>query len=66
MGGRRSGTLNVPYIVAMGEALRIANTMLDFEDSHIRRLRDKLEDKLQLYQILQSLEKENIVYLIPF
>lgn len=44
MGGRRSGTLNVPYIVAMGEALRIANTMLDFEDSHIRRLRDKLED----------------------
>ncbi|MBZ7931892.1 MULTISPECIES: NifS family cysteine desulfurase [Campylobacter] len=46
MGGRRSGTLNVPYIIAMGEALRIANTMLDFEDSHIRRLRDKLEDKI--------------------
>ncbi|EBF5966482.1 cysteine desulfurase, NifS family [Campylobacter coli] len=46
MGGRRSGTLNVPYIVAMGEALRIANTMLDFEDSHIRRLRDRLEDKI--------------------
>ncbi|HEB9353506.1 TPA: NifS family cysteine desulfurase [Campylobacter coli] len=46
MGGRRSGTLNVPYIVAMAEALRIANTMLDFEDSHIRRLRDKLEDSI--------------------
>ncbi|HED0849772.1 TPA: NifS family cysteine desulfurase [Campylobacter coli] len=46
MGGRRSGTLNVPYIVAMGEALRITNTMLDFEDSHIRRLRDKLEDQI--------------------
>ncbi|EAJ6789599.1 cysteine desulfurase, NifS family [Campylobacter coli] len=46
MGGRRSGTLNVPYIVAMAEALRIANTMLDFEDSHIRRLRDKLEDQI--------------------
>ncbi|EAL9715514.1 cysteine desulfurase, NifS family [Campylobacter coli] len=46
MGGRRSGTLNVPYIVAMGEALRIANTMLEFEDSHIRRLRDKLEDSI--------------------
>lgn len=44
MGGRRSGTLNVPYIVAMAEALRIANSMLNFEDSHIRRLRDKLED----------------------
>ncbi|HEB7557342.1 TPA: NifS family cysteine desulfurase [Campylobacter coli] len=46
MGGRRSGTLNVPYIVAMAEALRIANTMLNFEDSHIRRLRDKLEDQI--------------------
>lgn len=46
MGGRRSGTLNVPYIVAMAEALRVANTMLDFEDSHIRRLRDKLEDSI--------------------
>ncbi|HEB7542724.1 TPA: NifS family cysteine desulfurase [Campylobacter coli] len=46
MGGRRSGTLNVPYIVAMAEALRIANTMLEFEDSHIRRLRDKLEDNI--------------------
>lgn len=44
MGGRRSGTLNVPYIVAMAEALRIANSMLDFENSHIRKLRDKLED----------------------
>ncbi|MEB2817875.1 NifS family cysteine desulfurase [Campylobacter upsaliensis] len=46
MGGRRSGTLNVPYIVAMAEALRIANSMLNFEDSHIRRLRDKLEDAI--------------------
>ena len=46
MGGRRSGTLNVPYIVAMAEALRIANSMLNFEDSHIRRLRDKLEDEI--------------------
>ncbi|AJC86923.1 NifS family cysteine desulfurase [Campylobacter sp. RM16704] len=46
MGGRRSGTLNVPYIVAMGEALKIADKMLDFEYSHVRRLRDKLEDEI--------------------
>lgn len=46
MGGRRSGTLNVPFIIGMGEALRIANTMLDFEDTHIRKLRDDLEDKI--------------------
>ncbi|MCX2683846.1 NifS family cysteine desulfurase [Campylobacter sp. MIT 21-1685] len=46
MGGRRSGTLNVPFIVGMGEALRIANTMLTFEDTHIRKLRDDLEDRI--------------------
>ena len=46
MGGRRSGTLNVAGIVAMGEALRIANLMLNYEDSHIKRLRDKLEDAI--------------------
>ncbi|CZE46132.1 NifS family cysteine desulfurase [Campylobacter geochelonis] len=46
MGGRRSGTLNVPYIVAMGEALEIANKFIDFENIHVKRLRDKLEDAL--------------------
>ena len=46
MGGRRSGTLNVPYIIAMGEALKIADNMLDFEYLHVRRLRDKLEDEI--------------------
>ncbi|OCR16595.1 NifS family cysteine desulfurase [Helicobacter pullorum] len=46
MGGRRSGTLNVPYIVAMGEAMRQACLHLDFECNNVRRLRDKLEDAL--------------------
>ena len=46
MSGRRSGTLNVAGIVSMGEALRLANLMLDYEDNHIRRLRDKLEDAI--------------------
>ena len=46
MGGRRSGTLNVPYIVATGKALENANKFMDFENSHIRRLRDKLEDEI--------------------
>ncbi|MDE5603382.1 MAG: NifS family cysteine desulfurase [Helicobacter sp.] len=46
MGGRRSGTLNVPYIVAMGEAMRQATLHLDFERNNVRRLRDKLEDEL--------------------
>lgn len=46
MGGRRSGTLNVPYIVAMGEALEIANKFISYENIHVKRLRDKLEDAL--------------------
>lgn len=46
MGGRRSGTLNVAGIVGMAEALRLANLMLNYENSHIRKLRDKLEDEI--------------------
>ena len=46
MRGRRSGTLNVPYIVGMGEAMRLAHQFLDFELTEVRRLRDKLEDAL--------------------
>lgn len=46
MGGRRSGTLNVPYIIAMGEAMRLAKESLEYEETHVKRLRDKLEDAL--------------------
>lgn len=46
MGGRRSGTLNVAGIVAMGKAIEIADKFIDFENSQVRRLRDKLEDAL--------------------
>lgn len=46
MRGRRSGTLNVPYIVGMGEAMKLAYQYLDYELTEVRRLRDKLEDSL--------------------
>lgn len=46
MGGKRSGTLNVPYIVALGEAMRQASLHLDFERNNVRHLRDRLEDAL--------------------
>ncbi|AQW80555.1 cysteine desulfurase/aminotransferase (IscS/NifS) [Campylobacter pinnipediorum subsp. pinnipediorum] len=46
MGGRRSGTLDVAGIVGMAKALETANKFIDFENSHVRRLRDKLEDAL--------------------
>lgn len=46
MGGRRSGTLNVPYIIGMGEAMKLANDHLAYEKSEVRRLRDRLEDAI--------------------
>jgi len=46
MGGRRSGTLNVPGIIGMGKALEIAVENLDFEKNTVKRLRDKLEDEI--------------------
>jgi cysteine desulfurase len=46
MGGRRSGTLNVPGIVGMGMALEIAVENLDFEKNTVQRLRNKLEDEI--------------------
>jgi cysteine desulfurase len=46
MGGRRSGTLNVPYIVGMGKAMELAEYHVQFSADKMRRLRDKLEDAL--------------------
>ena len=46
MRGRRSGTLNVPYIVGMGEAMRLAVENLEYENTQVRALRDYLEDEL--------------------
>lgn len=46
MGGKRSGTLNVPYIIGMGEAMRLAQEGLDYEAKEVRRLRDYLEDAI--------------------
>ena len=46
MGHRRSGTLNVPYIVGMGKALEIATTNIEGKMANIRAKRDRLEDAL--------------------
>lgn len=46
MGGRRSGTLNVPYIIGMGKAMELANNALDYENKKVRELRDRLEKVL--------------------
>jgi len=46
MGGRRSGTLNVPYIVGMGLAMELATTDMESKMASIRAKRDRLEDAL--------------------
>jgi len=46
MGGRRSGTLNVPFIVGMGKAMEIATTDMDAKMTKIGTQRDRLEDAL--------------------
>ena len=46
MGGFRSGTLNVPGIVAIGKAMELAIDAMDFELTEIRELRDYFEDEL--------------------
>ena len=46
-GGRRSGTENVPYLVALGEACRLARERLTAYQDHFQALRDRLHTLLQ-------------------
>jgi len=46
-GGRRSGTENVPYIVALGEACRLARQRLSGDRAHFQALRDRLHRLLR-------------------
>jgi len=43
-GGRRGGTLNVPFIIGLGVACHLAN--IDDMQTRVRGLRDKLENEL--------------------
>lgn len=44
---RRGGTENVPAIVAIGEAARLAREELHERASHVRKLRDRFESKVR-------------------
>ena len=46
MGGRRSGTLNVPGIVGMGKAIEMATEKIEETMAKVREKRDRLEDAL--------------------
>jgi len=43
MSGNRAGTVNTPFMIAMGLAMELAVEGLEYEDKEVRRLRDKLE-----------------------
>jgi cysteine desulfurase len=45
--GMRSGTLNVPGLVGLGEACRIAREDFDKDQAHYRSLRDRLEQRIR-------------------
>jgi cysteine desulfurase len=47
--GRRAGTENVAYMVALGTACMLAQEQLPESQSRLRRLRDQLQRKLEQY-----------------
>ena len=44
--GRRGGTENVPYIIGLGRAAELAMEHLNEENTRIRALRDRLEERI--------------------
>jgi cysteine desulfurase len=46
MGGHRAGTVDVASMVGMGLAMKLAVDHLEFENTEVKRLRDKLEDAI--------------------
>ncbi len=62
-GGRRAGTENVPYLVALGEACRLARERLPGVTAHLQGLRDHFHELLQAGVpglILNGPEKERL------
>lgn len=60
MGGHRAGTVDVASMVGMGLAMKLAVEHLEFENTEVKRLRDKLENAiLEIPETLVIGGKEN-------
>lgn len=62
--GKRAGTENVPYIVAIGKAAEIAKVGLEYEATEVKRLRDKLENGI-LKSVFNSRLNSGITNRVP-
>lgn len=62
--GKRAGTENVPYIVAMGKAAQLAKEGLEYEATEVKRLRDKLENGI-LKTVFNSRLNSGIANRVP-
>ena len=60
MAGLRAGTVNTPYMIGMGLALELAVKNLEFENTEVRRLRDKLEDAILSIEDVEVIGKREI------
>jgi cysteine desulfurase len=61
--GLRSGTLNVPGIIALAKACEIASEEMDLNKRNISELKDKLETEfLKLQYTSQNGDSENIIF----
>lgn len=62
--GKRAGTENVPYIVAIGKAAELAKAGLEHEATEVKRLRDKLESTI-LKTVFNSRLNSGIANRVP-
>ena len=62
--GRRGGTENTPGIIGLGKACELAAKNMEKENTHVKRLRDKLEQEL-LKKIPQSRVNGDIINRLP-
>lgn len=62
--GKRAGTENVPYIVGIGKAAQLAKEALEYENTEVRRLRDKLESTI-LKTIFNSRLNSGVANRVP-